>query len=78
MADYDFFSGYWWIFPLIMIFFCILLAKRSRGRGMYGCCTSKDFRESPLDILNKRYARGEINQGEYEEKKKTIVDELEK
>ena len=72
MTDYEFFSGYWWIFPLIMIFFCILLAKRSRGRGMYGCCTSKDFRESPLDILNKRYARGEIDQGEYEEKKKQL------
>ena len=29
--------------------------------------------ESALDILRKRYARGEINKAEYEEKKKDLV-----
>ena len=78
MTGYEFYFGYWWIFPLVMIFFCFLFARRSRGRGMFGCCTPRDFRESPLDILNKRYARGDIDQGEYKEKKKTIINELEK
>lgn len=78
MTGYEFFFGYWWIFPLAMIFFCILFARGGRGRGMFGCCTPRDFRESPLDILNKRYARGEIDQEDYEVKKKTIENDMEK
>ena len=78
MNGYEFWFGYWWVFPLIMIFFCLLFARRSRGRWMQGCCSPRDFMESPLEILNKRYARGEIDRGEYEEKKKTIEGELEK
>lgn len=78
MTGYEFCFGYWWIFPLIMIFLCILFARRSRGRWMYGCCGPRDFRESPLDILNKRYAKGEIEQEEFEEKKQTIQDDIEK
>ena len=73
MTGYEFGFGYWWIIPLVMIILCILFARWSRSRGMYGCCPPSGFRESSLEILNKRYAKGEIDQGEYEEKKKTIV-----
>ncbi len=32
--------------------------------------------ESALEILNKRYARGEIEKQEYEEKKAAIVESI--
>jgi uncharacterized membrane protein len=38
----------------------------SRGTGSHGG-------DSALDMLNKRYAQGEINKEEYEEKKKDIT-----
>jgi uncharacterized membrane protein len=35
--------------------------------------TGYDLGESALDVLNKRYAKGEIDQQEYEEKKKELT-----
>ena len=78
--------GFWWIFPLVMMFIFIffLFAVRS-GRGGL-CRPGRWMREYPegkydrgskpesaLDILDKRYARGEIEKEEYEEKKATII-----
>lgn len=61
----------WGMFPLIMPFFMIvvvvavlyLLFGRRSGQG----------HESALDILKKRYARGEINQEDFERIKKDIL-----
>jgi uncharacterized membrane protein len=39
------------------------------GWGSYG------FGESAMDVLNKRYAKGEIDQEEYEERKRTLTQE---
>ncbi|HTN71566.1 MAG TPA: SHOCT domain-containing protein [Methylomirabilota bacterium] len=74
--------GYWWTFPIIMIgmlalcFFMMRgqmgsLIRRPGGRG--NDADGEEVAESALDILNKRYARGEINREEYEEKKRTIT-----
>ena len=63
-----FFHDYWWIFPLIMIIVCFLFM---RGSGICGCGThnrDKQSSESARDILYKRYANGEIDRTEYEEK----------
>ncbi len=74
--------GLWWIFPLIMIvmmFLCFFMMRGRMGSMICGPGFRKpgnhreDASDSPLDILNKRYARGEVNKEEYEEKKRVIT-----
>jgi len=72
MTGYEFFGGYWWIFFLVMIVFCFLFMRGCSGRRMCGFGGGNGHEESALDILNKRYAKGEIDQKEYEEKKRHL------
>jgi putative membrane protein len=71
--------GYWWIFPLLMIVLCIFLMRGRMGSMMCGQGHrgkdrhGEDAGGSALDILKKRYARGEIGEQEYEEKKRTLT-----
>ncbi len=68
-------GGMWfgWIFWLailaILIWIGVLIARNLQKSG-----SSEDpsQTESPLDILKKRYARGEINKEEFEQMKKDI------
>jgi putative membrane protein len=71
------FGSMGWIMPLIGV---IVLALIVWGivmfvrRGNTGCCGySQSTAESALAILKRRYAKGEINKEEFEEKKKAIV-----
>jgi putative membrane protein len=69
--------GFGWFWPIVMIIFWIatlvivILIIRwgilSTGKRQE---TKSD--ESALDILKKRYARGEINKEEFEERKKDL------
>jgi len=55
-------SVFWWLFwvALIAIFFTFVApVPRSRARQMH---------ETPLDILRRRYASGELTTEEYEER----------
>jgi uncharacterized membrane protein len=79
MVGYDFCSwfGWWWIFPLLMIALCFLMMRRRGGSRMCGFGSLLGSQhinssDSGMDILNKRYALGEINQEEYEEKKRAL------
>jgi len=74
--------SYWWIFPILMMVLCFLMMRGRRRPMMYGF-GSRDVEngkdrvtDSALDILNKRYASGEINKKEYEEKKRTLTESI--
>ena len=63
----------WWIFPVVMMVLCFLMMRGRRGWRMCGfgsCGTNTDhnrINESAKDILDMRYAKGEIGKVEYEE-----------
>ena len=58
-----------WIAVIVGIIFLIRWLVISAGAGG-GAARSED---SALEILKRRYARGEINKEEFEEKKKDLV-----
>lgn len=51
----------WWIIWIIAIVVIVLLITRSRS--------AKTRRETPLELLERRYAAGEISTEEYDERK---------
>jgi putative membrane protein len=80
---------FWWMFPMMMlcmiVFFAVIffLARGLCGRGLcgHGChhwgppsqMWGSDPSHSALQILNERFARGEIQKDEYAEKKAAIL-----
>ena len=68
---------WWWILPVAMMILCFI-----RMRGRMGCWSkSRSLTEkypispshSAREILDKRYALGEIGKAEYEEKKRDLA-----
>ena len=60
---------WWWIIPIVMMVFCFLMMRRGTGCMM----GRRRFNESAREILDRRYASGEIGKEEYEEKKRHIA-----
>jgi len=62
--------GFMWIVLVVIVIAVILLAKG------YLSPAKKEGElagESVLDVLKKRYARGEISKEEFEEKKRDVI-----
>jgi len=70
--------SFWWLFPLVMIALCFFMMRGRRGESICGFGShhkeSKliNASDSPMDILDKRYALGEISEEEYKERKCTL------
>ena len=73
------FGGFGWIFMLVfwgfIIWMIVSLIRGNFGGGhMRGHSHGNDANEkSPLEILKERYAKGEIDKREFEEKKKDLI-----
>jgi putative membrane protein len=61
--------GFMWIFGVAIIVIGFALAWSYYGRGK----RNENSVPSALDVLKQRYARGEINKEEYEEKRKDLT-----
>ena len=65
--------GGMWIFPLIMFTIMLVVIYLVFGRGGWRPPWYGARFETPMDILKKRYARGEISKEEFERTKKDLV-----
>ena len=69
--EYFFMNGMW-VFPLIGISVMLFMMFFVFGRGNFKNMSSDEKSDSPLDIVKKRFAKGEITKEEFEEIKKDI------
>ena len=62
-----------WMFfgPVVMIAF-VILCMTMMFFMMRGGMRHRDSRRDAIDILKQRYARGEINQAEYDERRRVL------
>jgi len=59
--------GWWWIIVIVIIVMIIWIVVKTMNSNSN---TSSD--KTTLDILKERYARGEIDKDEFEEKKRNL------
>lgn len=76
MGDYGMAHGYWfggglmmlwWVLVVVAIVALVLWLTKTPPRG------SGTGRDPALDILRERYARGEIDEQEFEKKKRDLT-----
>lgn len=78
MWNYGFmpFGSFGWIFMLLwwalIILAVVALVRWLAGQGT-GSRNPRDYEKPPLEVLKERYARGEIDKKEFEEKKRDLA-----
>lgn len=60
-------GGFMWVFLILVVFGIVVLFKAFGSSSNSGV-----NRETPLEILEKRYARGEIEEEEFKRRKKEL------
>ena len=78
MVDGYFLHGMGWFgwFFMVVFWAIVILAILSLVRWLAASSRrleSRESPESPMEILKRRYARGEIDKREFEEKKKDLL-----
>lgn len=64
----------WWVFVILGIVLLLRLLARGSGGSSAPPAAPHPPAETALDILKKRYARGEIGKAEFEEKKRDLQE----
>ncbi|WP_340106814.1 SHOCT domain-containing protein [Rhodohalobacter sp. 8-1] len=69
MHDFHFFGGgwmmfLWWFLIIILIIFMV--------RFLWNSGQNKQNKETPMEILKRRYANGEIDEEEYNKRKREL------
>jgi putative membrane protein len=69
--------GGWWMILIMAVFWGLVIwgivALIRRTNGVGGCGSSHQNTDSALEILKRRYAIGEVNKEEFEEKRKSLI-----
>ena len=66
-------AGFMWMFPLLFIVGILLCALFVfRGGWLHSRTGGREQDESALDILDRRFARGEINRSTYDEMRQAL------
>ncbi|MEX2463389.1 MAG: SHOCT domain-containing protein [Balneolaceae bacterium] len=70
MHDFNFFGGGWMMFFwwLLIIALVVIIV-----RAFINLNNANATSETPMDILKRRYANGEIDKEEFEERKKDLL-----
>lgn len=73
-GGFNFFSGivslFWWVFMVFLVV-CLLVYAKKFFTSHYS-----DGNMNALDILNERYAKGEMNKADFEEKRRDLEEVL--
>lgn len=70
MHDFNFFGGgwmmfLWWFIIIVLVVFTI--------RAVMNSGQNTRHKETPLEILKRRYANGEIDEEEFQKRKKELL-----